>query len=79
MRTEAVADGKSFLEPIYPSTEKLKTRALNGRQIGKLTAVMLSQVVRKRYSRKYSCIYFGKLKAVLVVIRHSLIFISLKP
>jgi len=47
MRTEAVADGKSFLEPIYPSTEKLKTRALNGRQIGKLTAVMLSQVSEK--------------------------------
>lgn len=25
-----------FLEPVYPSTEKLKTRGLNGRQIGKL-------------------------------------------
>ncbi len=29
--------GKSFLEPIYPSTEKLKARGLSGRQIGKLT------------------------------------------
>ncbi len=28
---------KNFLEPIYPSTEKLKTRSLSGRQIGKLT------------------------------------------
>ena len=30
-------DTKSFLEPIYPSTEKLKARSLNGKQIGKLT------------------------------------------
>jgi len=29
-------DGKPFLEPVYPSTEKLKARGLNGRQIGKL-------------------------------------------
>lgn len=28
---------KSRLEPIYPTTEKLKTRGLNGRQIGKVT------------------------------------------
>ena len=34
----AVTPGtKSFLEPIYPSTEKLKARSLSGRQIGKLT------------------------------------------
>lgn len=38
------ADGKNFLEPIYPSTEKLKARALNGRQIGKLTAALLPQI-----------------------------------
>lgn len=30
------AGGKRFLEPIYPATEKLKTRGLNGRTIGKL-------------------------------------------
>ena len=28
---------KNFLEPIYPSTEKLRSRGLGGRQIGKLT------------------------------------------
>lgn len=33
----ANASGKSFLEPVYPSTEKLKVRGLNGRQIGKIT------------------------------------------
>lgn len=30
--------GKSFLEPIYPTTEKLKAKGLNGRNIGKLVA-----------------------------------------
>jgi ATP-dependent DNA helicase RecG len=29
--------GKSFLEPVYPTTEKLKSKGLGGRQIGKLT------------------------------------------
>ncbi|MGZ3882061.1 MAG: ATP-dependent DNA helicase RecG [Flavisolibacter sp.] len=33
---------KNFLEPIYPTTEKLKTKALNGRQIGKLTRDLFS-------------------------------------
>lgn len=28
---------KAFLEPIYPSTEKLKSKSLGGRQLGKLT------------------------------------------
>lgn len=35
LKTET-ADGKSFLEPIYPATEKLKSKGLNGRNIGKL-------------------------------------------
>lgn len=30
-------DDKSTLEPVYPSTEKLKSKGLGGRQIGKLT------------------------------------------
>lgn len=30
-------DPKNFLEPIYPSTEKLKAKGLTGRAIGKLT------------------------------------------
>ena len=33
---ESNAAGKSYLEPIYPVTEKLKARGLNGRAIGKL-------------------------------------------
>lgn len=35
-------DGKSFLEPVYPTTEKLKSKGLGGKQIGKLTAVLLN-------------------------------------
>ncbi len=34
--TEEKSDGRKFLEPVYPTTEKLKVRGLNGRQIGKL-------------------------------------------
>lgn len=34
--TPGKSEGKSFLEPVYPTTEKLKVRGLNGRQIGKL-------------------------------------------
>lgn len=38
------ATGKPFLEPIYPTTEKLKTKGLNGRQLGKLTSTLLSLI-----------------------------------
>lgn len=38
--TEDKQEGKSHLEPIYPTTEKLKERNLSGRQIGKLTQVL---------------------------------------
>ncbi|WP_262507774.1 ATP-dependent DNA helicase RecG [Sediminibacterium ginsengisoli] len=40
----AKADGKQFLEPVYPTTEKLKVKSLNGRQIGKLTYTLLAQL-----------------------------------
>ena len=39
--------GKSFLEPVYPTTEKLKARGLGGRQIGKLTQLLLSMLQQK--------------------------------
>lgn len=34
--TEEKKNGKAFLEPVYPSTEKLKSKSLGGRQLGKL-------------------------------------------
>lgn len=41
---EAMQDGKPFLEPVYPTTEKLKARGLNARNIAKLTSALLAQV-----------------------------------
>lgn len=40
----SVAGGKPHLEPVYPSTEKLKARGLNGRQLAKLTAQLFQQI-----------------------------------
>ena len=39
--------GKNHLEPIYPSTEKLKSKWLNGRAIGKHTAELLARLTEK--------------------------------
>lgn len=36
------ATGMDFLEPVYPSTEKLKTKGLNGRAIAKLSHNLLA-------------------------------------
>jgi ATP-dependent DNA helicase RecG len=38
------AEGKGFLEPVYPTTEKLKAKGLNGKQIGKLTMALIEMV-----------------------------------
>jgi ATP-dependent DNA helicase RecG len=43
----AVAGAKTHLEPVYPCTEKLKTRGFSGRQIGKLTQQLIAQVQQK--------------------------------
>lgn len=43
----AVAGAKTHLEPVYPSTEKLKARGFSGRQIGKLTQQLVAQVQPK--------------------------------
>ena len=40
-------DGKTHLEPVYPSTEKLKAKGLNGRVIGKLTGALLQALTEK--------------------------------
>ncbi|MBS1656438.1 MAG: DEAD/DEAH box helicase, partial [Bacteroidetes bacterium] len=47
MLTPEKTNGKNFLEPVYPTTEKLKTRGLGGRQIGNLTAVLLRMLREK--------------------------------
>ncbi|CAN5357666.1 ATP-dependent DNA helicase RecG [soil metagenome] len=45
--TADAATTKNFLEPVYPSTEKLKTRGLGGKQIGQLTYNLLSLLSEK--------------------------------
>jgi ATP-dependent DNA helicase RecG len=45
--TSESSTGKDFLEPIYPTTEKLKAKGLGGKQIGKLSAVLLNTIKEK--------------------------------
>ena len=40
----AQAGAKNLLEPVYPSTEKLKAKSLGGRQIGGLTKQLFTQL-----------------------------------
>jgi ATP-dependent DNA helicase RecG len=45
--TKEKSEGKSFLEPVYPTTEKLKAKGLGARQIGKLTFALFSHLEEK--------------------------------
>jgi ATP-dependent DNA helicase RecG len=45
--TAQKATGKEHLEPIYPSTEKLKARGLNGATIAKFTRELLLKITEK--------------------------------
>lgn len=41
------AEGQAHLDPVYPSTEKLKLKGLGGRQLGKLTLTLMNQLKEK--------------------------------
>lgn len=45
--TLELKSGKSFLEPVYPTTEKLKAKGLNARQLAKLTSALLPLISAK--------------------------------
>ncbi len=45
--TEEKKEGKNFLEPVYSTTEKLKTKGLGGKQLGKLTLALMGMVQEK--------------------------------
>ena len=45
--SETSASGRNFLEPVYPSTERLKTRGLGGRQLAKLMHALLNMITEK--------------------------------
>lgn len=62
--TETMAEGKPFLEPVYPTTEKLKVRGLNARQIGKLTSHLLPQLSEKDIPENIPAYILEKLKLI---------------
>jgi ATP-dependent DNA helicase RecG len=45
--TDETSEGKNYLEPVYPSTEKLKAKGLGGRAIGKLTQALFAMIGEK--------------------------------
>ncbi|MEO5943672.1 MAG: ATP-dependent DNA helicase RecG [Ferruginibacter sp.] len=45
--TDTNASGKNTLEPIYPSTEKLKAKGLTGNILGKFTKELLQKIAEK--------------------------------
>ena len=57
-------DGKSFLEPIYPTTEKLRSKALGRRQIGKLTETLMKFANEKDIPENLPDNILNKLKLV---------------
>jgi ATP-dependent DNA helicase RecG len=54
-------EGKSFLEPVYPTTEKLKARGLGGRQLAKLTQVLLGMIQDHDLPENLSTEFISKL------------------
>ena len=45
--TPEKTEQRNFLEPVYPSTEKLKARGLGGRQLAKLTHALFTMIGEK--------------------------------
>src|SRR4051794_13570449 len=60
----AMADGKNFLEPVYPTTEKLKSKGLNGKQIGKLTATLMEMISAKEIQENLPAPIISKLELI---------------
>ncbi|HEX4875730.1 MAG TPA: ATP-dependent DNA helicase RecG [Chitinophagaceae bacterium] len=55
---------KSFLEPIYSTTEKLKAKGLGGRQIGKLTQLLMSMLHEKDVQENLPDAILNQLKLI---------------
>jgi ATP-dependent DNA helicase RecG len=47
VKAPGAVEPPEFLEPVYPSTEKLKLRGLGGRQLGKLTQTLIGLLKEK--------------------------------
>lgn len=62
--TAETSKAKNFLDPVYPTTEKLKARGLGGRQIGKLTQVLMGMLQAKNIPEVLPDTILGQLKLV---------------
>jgi ATP-dependent DNA helicase RecG len=62
--TTETSAGKSYLEPVYPSTEKLKAKGLGGRPIGKLTQALFSLLQEKHISENIPSRVLKQLKLI---------------
>lgn len=62
--TNPTAAVKSYLEPVYPTTEKLKAKGLGGRQIGKLTATLFSLIPEREIEENLPGYLLEKLKLI---------------
>jgi ATP-dependent DNA helicase RecG len=71
LRTPAGPAEQLGLEPVYPSTEKLKARGLGGRQIGKLTRQLLSTITQQQIPEILPAEIAGRLK---LLPRHTAFF-----
>lgn len=60
--TKEIREGKSSLDPVYPSTEKLRSKGLGGRQIGKLTSVLFNILTKKEIPEILPGDIIGQLK-----------------
>lgn len=56
--------GKNFLDPVYPTTEKLKARGFGGRQIGKLTQALIGMLHEKDIPENLPATILNQLKLV---------------
>jgi ATP-dependent DNA helicase RecG len=62
--TNPSAAVKNYLEPVYTTTEKLKAKALGGRQISKLTASLFSLISEKEVEENLPGYVIEKLKLI---------------
>jgi ATP-dependent DNA helicase RecG len=60
--TPANQTGKEFLEPVYPTTENLRIKGMGGRQIGKLTKVLMTQLRENDLPENLPAVIINQLK-----------------
>ena len=58
------AGGKIYLEPVYPTTEKLKAKGINGRSFAKLTHQLFSQLQPTDIEENIPSTLLNKLKLI---------------